>query len=66
MTPDCTLVTACFELTKYNNHSRNLNDSINKMTSLLEVPCYLIIYTDKILYEHIKNKRNEYNLEKCS
>ena len=63
MTPDCTLVTACFELTKYNNHSRNLNDSINNMSSLLEVPCYLIIYTDKILYEHIKNKRNEYNLE---
>ena len=63
MIPDCTLVTACFDLTKYNTHSRDFNDSLNKMSALLAVPCYLIIYTDNSLYEHIKNKRNEFNLE---
>ena len=35
----------------------------NKMNALLEVPCYLIIFTDKNLYECIKNKRDEYNLD---
>ena len=63
MIPDCTLVTSCFDLTKYNKNSRNYDDSLSKMTSLLEVPCYLIIFTDNNLYTHIKNKRNEFNLD---
>ena len=46
MIPDCTLVTSCFDLTKYNTHSRSFDDSLDKMKSLLEVPCYLIIFTD--------------------
>lgn len=62
MIPDCTLVTACFDLTMYNKHSRSFNESLNKMNALLEVPCYLIIFTDKNLYECIKNKRDEYKL----
>jgi tetratricopeptide (TPR) repeat protein len=63
MIPDCTLVTACFDLTKYNTHSRELNVAIDRMSALLEVPCYLIIFTDAKMYEHIKNKRNSNNLE---
>jgi hypothetical protein len=63
MIPDCTLVTGCFELTKYNKHSRNFDESLNKMSVLLEVPCYLIIFTDKNLYTHIKKKRDEFNLD---
>jgi tetratricopeptide (TPR) repeat protein len=63
MIPDCTLVTACFDLTKYNTHSRDLNDSLDKMSALLEVPCYLIIFTDNNFYEYIKNKRKNLNLE---
>ena len=63
MIPDCTLVTACFDLTKYNKQSRSFEDSINKISSLLETPCYLIIFTDKNLYTCIKNKRNEFNLD---
>ena len=50
MIPDCTLVTACFDLTMYNKHSRSFNESLNKMESLLQVPCYLIIFTDKIAF----------------
>lgn len=63
MIPDCTLTTACFDLTKYNSYSRNIEKSIENMTSLLEVPCYLIIYTDNVLYKHIKTKRSSYNLD---
>jgi len=62
MIPDCTLTTACFDLTKYNSKSRDFNTTLENISSLLEVPCYLIIYTDNVLYEHIKNKRSDYNL----
>jgi hypothetical protein len=61
MIPDCTLTTACFNLQKYNSHSRNKNDTINNMKSLLDVPCYLIIYTDSDFYPIIKEHRNHLN-----
>lgn len=57
MIPDCTLTTACFNLQKYNKHCRNKNDTIDNIKSLLDVPCYLIIYTDKDLYPLIKEYR---------
>ena len=59
---DCTLVTACFDLTKYNNKGRSLNDNINNMSSLLSVPCYLVIFTDINCVDKIKNIRNELNI----
>jgi hypothetical protein len=62
MISDCTLVTACYDLTKYHNKSRNTQDSINNMKSLLETPCYLVIFTDNSLYNSIFNIRNEVNL----
>ena len=60
--PDCTLVTACYDLTRFNNNSRKLDDALDKMNSLLETPCYLVIFTDKILYEKIQSIRNGYGL----
>lgn len=64
MFPDCTLVTSCFDLTKYNNKCRNFDESIQKMKSLLEVPCYLVIFGDKstihiIQQIRIENKLND-------
>jgi hypothetical protein len=61
--PDCTLTTSCFNLTKYNQHCRNIENTIQNMESLLGVPCYLIIYTDTTLYPHIKNKRDEFGFD---
>lgn len=66
MIPDCTLVTCCFDLTKYNNKCRNLNDSINKMKSLLETPCYLVIFTDNSLANLIKNIRDNNGLSELT
>ena len=60
--PDCTLVTACFSMAKYNKHCRTLEESINNMKSLLETPCFLVIYTDPELYNYIKDYRDKYNL----
>jgi len=62
MIPDCTLVTACFDLTLYNKHSRNFDETLKNMSSLLEIPCYLVIYTDKNLFLKIKAIRDNYNL----
>jgi hypothetical protein len=59
MIPDCTLTTACFDLTKYNPHCRDLETTLTNMTPLLQVPCYLIIYTDPVLAPHIQAIRND-------
>ena len=66
MIPDCTLVTSCFNLTKYNNNCRKLDDSIEKMKSLLELPCYLVIFTDNSTVEAIKNIRDNNHLNKLT
>ena len=54
MIPDCTLTTSCFDLTKYHKGSRSLEECINNMRALLEVPCYLVIFTDNNCINLIK------------
>jgi hypothetical protein len=63
MIPNCTLTTACFDLSKYNINSRDKTKTIENMMALLEVPCYLIIFTDNILFEELKNIRNKFKLD---
>jgi hypothetical protein len=63
MIPDCTLVTACYDLTKFNSGSRNIDKILENMKCLLEVPCYLVIFTDNILYPHISELRNKLGFE---
>jgi len=62
MIPDCTIVTACYDLTKYNNKCRNKFTTIENMRSLLETPCFLVIFTDNYLYNVIYNIRDSYKL----
>jgi hypothetical protein len=57
-----TLTTACFDLTKYHNKTRRIEDSIQNMKPLLEVPCFLVIYTDPICYPFIKFIRDSFYL----
>lgn len=59
--PDCTLVTSCFCLSEFNPHSRNLDDSTQSMAPLLEVECYLVIFTDSICLSRIKELRESFN-----
>ena len=61
--PDCTLVTSCFCLSEYNTSSRNIQDSINNMIPLLEVECYLVIFTDSICITKIKEVRDSFKLD---
>lgn len=57
MISDVTLTTCCFDLTSYNKNSRDIVTSISTMRTLLEIPCYLIIFCDAITFPHIKKLR---------
>jgi hypothetical protein len=59
--PDCTLTTACFDLTKYHAKSRPLEVGIENMRALLEVPCYLVIYTDTSCLPYIQAIRKPFD-----
>jgi len=63
MIPDCTLTTSCFDLTPFHKQSRPLNEAINNMKQLLEVPCYLVIYADSNCMPQIKEIRNGFGLK---
>lgn len=62
MIPDCTLVTSCFILTNYHEKSREVNESIENMEFLLQIPCYLVIYCDSLSINKIKSIRDKFNL----
>lgn len=61
MIPDCTLTTACFDVSTYNNQSRNIEDIKTKITALLNVPCYLVIYTDIYCIDIIRQIREPFH-----
>lgn len=61
MNTNCTLTTACFDLTKYHSKCRPLDVSIENMKSLLKSNCYLVIYTDQYFIDLIKDARSEFN-----
>jgi hypothetical protein len=58
--PDCTLVTGCFDLTKYNPHSRTIDESIRNMSALLATPVYLFIFTDQSMFLKIQQLRDSF------
>ena len=62
-TPNCTLVTGCFLLTKYNQKSRPLEELSKSLEAVLRTPCYLVIYCNEPLKEFIHQERTKYRLE---
>jgi hypothetical protein len=60
MTPPCTLVTACFDLQKYNVSSRTFEESVENMNALMKLNVYLVIHTDLTYIDIIKEKREMY------
>jgi hypothetical protein len=61
--PDCTLTTACFDLTSFNKKSRTLEECIKNMKQLLEIPVFLVIYADSNCMNYIKIIRGSYQLD---
>ena len=58
--PDCTLVTACFDLSKYNTHVRTPEKALKGIDSILKLPVYLIVFGNKEMIEIIKERRTSY------
>lgn len=60
--PDCTLITGCYYLKKYNKNSLTIEDYIPGLEALLRIPCYLVVYCNKDLEEHIIKIRDRNKL----
>jgi hypothetical protein len=64
--PDCTLVTACFNLTKYYSGTYDVNKIIYNTKTTLSMPCYIVFYVDEETYPIIKSERDKNGLENMS
>jgi hypothetical protein len=62
--PNCTLITACYDLNKYNKKCRTTEECLKLIDPLLQLPVYLIIYGSKTTIPAIKMQRQIYNLDK--
>jgi hypothetical protein len=66
MIPNCTLVTACFDLRKFNSGSRTKEETIRGMIPLLQTSVYMIIHTDNTFMSIIKEIREKYGFSKIT
>ena len=55
--PSVTMVTSCFNLTRFNPGCRSLIDNIESFDILLRLPCYLVIYGDSTTIPILKERR---------
>lgn len=60
MISDCTVITGLYNLHKYHNNSLDTNTLIERINVVLELPVYLVIFTEKEFVEIINTKRKEY------
>lgn len=60
--PDCTLTTCCFDTSKYNKDALSIDKIIERIDTVLQLPIYLVIYTEPIFIDGLKQKRHAYGL----
>ena len=58
--PDCTLTTCCFDTSKFNNGALTIQSCIDRIDCVLQLPVYLIVYTEQTFVDVIRQKREEY------
>jgi hypothetical protein len=58
--PNCTLVTACYDLHKYNTKCRTTAECLHLIDPLLQIPVYLVIYGSKTTIPAIRARRHKY------
>jgi hypothetical protein len=66
MIPDVTLVTACYDLSRFHDKCRDADTQITNFAPLLEVPCYLVIFTDQKMFPLIQKIRSGYGMDKLT
>jgi beta-1,4-mannosyl-glycoprotein beta-1,4-N-acetylglucosaminyltransferase len=54
---DCTLVTCCYDTSKFNSHALSPEKILKRIDVVLQLPVYLIIFTDKEFKDHILEAR---------
>jgi len=62
--PNCTLITACYDLNKYSKKCRTTEECLALINPLLQIPVYLVIYGSKSTIPAIRMQRQIYNLDK--
>lgn len=62
--PDCTVVSACFDINKYHNKCLDHDTIIERINILLELPVYLVIYTN--IASHVIEKRRQLGFEELT
>ena len=55
--PSCTLITACYDLNKYNKKCRTTEECLKLIDPLLQIPVFLVIYGSKTPIPAIKMQR---------
>jgi len=58
--PDCTMVTACFDLSAYHSGSRSPEKALKGIDMLLKLPIYLIIFGNGAVLDIIQERRESY------
>jgi len=58
--PNCTLVTACYDMHKYNPKCRTTAECLHLIDPLLQIPVYLVIYGCKTTMPAIRARRQKY------
>lgn len=59
---NCTLVTACYNMSRYYPHARDIKECINSSDVLINVPCYIVFFGDKTTIPLLQEKRKKCNL----
>ena len=60
--PDCTLVTACYTFNKIHKAARSPEELLEGISTVLQIPFYLVIYCDAVMAERIRKERERYGL----
>jgi hypothetical protein len=61
--PDCTLVTACFDLSAYSPGVRTVSECLEKVDVVLSLPVYLVIFGNKTTMPTLRRRRAEHGFE---
>jgi hypothetical protein len=61
--PDVTLTTACFNLSRFHGGCLDIDAILRRIEGVLQLPVYLVIYTEPALHAHIKEKRAAHGLD---
>jgi hypothetical protein len=64
--PDCTIITCCYDLSMFNDKSLSFDEILEKIDVVLQLPVYLVIFTDNTFFNKIQKIRYDYGFSKIT